>query len=55
LQRKVTAYNACDGVENIRLSRFRSGDYLGLLLTNRETYGKGLGAILNFSKAEAVE
>lgn len=54
-ERKVIAYTACDGIENIRLSRFRSADYLTLLLTNRETYGKGLGAIMSFSKAEAVQ
>lgn len=41
-----------EAIDNIRLSRFRSTDYLTLLLTNRETYGKGLGAIISFTKPE---
>jgi len=48
-ERKVVAYSASESIDNIRLGRVRSSDYLTLLLTNRQTYGKGLGAIISFT------
>lgn len=51
-ERKVVAYSATECIDNIRLSRVRSTDYLKLLMTNREVYGKGLGAIISFTRPE---